>query len=107
MSLKYLSNFWRHLKISLINCEISLILICSKNYVIFPATGESKLAVTDAKRYVPTVIISTQDNSKLLQQLKLGFKTIINWSKYQSRKWTEKQNQYVIFFNWSKLSMSK
>ena len=86
MSLKYLSKFWRHLKISLINCEINLILICSKHYVIFPATGESKLAVTDAKRYVPTVTISTHDNSKLLQQLKLGFKSIINWSKYQSRK---------------------
>ena len=29
--LKYLSNFWRTLKMSLINCEISLMLAWSKN----------------------------------------------------------------------------
>ena len=29
--LKYLSNFWRTSEIPLINCEISLILTCSKN----------------------------------------------------------------------------
>ena len=31
--LKYLSNFWRSLDISLINCEVELILTWSKNYV--------------------------------------------------------------------------
>ena len=28
--------------------------------------------------------LSTQDNAKLLQQLKSGFKRIINWNKYLS-----------------------
>ena len=27
-SLKYLSNFWRTLKMPLINCEINIILVC-------------------------------------------------------------------------------
>ena len=31
--------------------------------------------------YVPNVTLSTQDNAKLLQQLKLGFKRAINWNK--------------------------
>ena len=32
--LKYLSSFWRTLEIPLINCEIELILTCSRNSVI-------------------------------------------------------------------------
>ena len=28
--------------------------------------------------------LSTQDNAKLLQQLKSGFKKTVNWNKYQS-----------------------
>ena len=30
-------------------------------------------AITDAKLYVPVVTLSTQDNAKLLKQLKSGF----------------------------------
>ena len=32
--LKYLSNFWRTLKISLINCEINLILTLPSSYIV-------------------------------------------------------------------------
>ena len=32
--LEYLSNFWRTLEITLINCEINLILTCFENCVI-------------------------------------------------------------------------
>ena len=31
------------------------------------------------------VTLSTQDNANVLQQLKLGLKRTINWSKYQSK----------------------
>ena len=41
--------------------------------------------ITDAKLYVPVVTLSTQDNSKLLQQLKSGFKKVISWNKYLSK----------------------
>ena len=37
------------------------------------------------KLYVTVVTLSTQDNAKLLEQLKSGFKATINWNKYQSR----------------------
>ena len=32
--IKHLSNFWRHLNIPLINCEVELILTWFKNYVL-------------------------------------------------------------------------
>ena len=57
----------------LINCEINLILTRSKKYVIASNTAtnqEATFAITDTKLYVPIVTLSTQDNSKLLQQLK-------------------------------------
>ena len=45
--------------------------------------------MTDSKLYVPVVTLSTQDNAKLPQQLKAGFKRTINWNKYQSKIITE------------------
>ena len=71
---KYLINFWRNLEILLINYEVNLILTWSSAYVITNSTGLRTFAITDAKLYVPVVTLSTQDNSKLLQQLKSGFK---------------------------------
>ena len=56
----------------------------SPNCVISSATGETKFKITETKLYVPVVTLSTQDNAKLLQQLKSGFKRIINWNKYES-----------------------
>ena len=93
--LKYLSNLWRTLEMPLINCEVNLILTWSKDCVITNSTGEGKFAITDTKLYVPVVTLSTQDNAKLLQQLKSGFKRTINWNKYQSDPKTYAQNRYL------------
>ena len=54
----------------LINCEINLILTWSQNYVISSTTGETKFSITDTNLYVSVVTLSTQDNSKLLEQSK-------------------------------------
>ena len=83
--LKYLSNFWRTLEVPLINCEVNLILTCSSNCVIIDSTGAGRFAITDTRLYVPAVTLSTQENTKLLQQLKSGFKRVINWNKYLSK----------------------
>ena len=86
--LKCLSNFWRTLEMSLINCEVNLILTWSTNYAIVStnvANQNATFKITDIKLYVPVVTLSTQDNSKLLQQLKCGFKRIISWNKYLSK----------------------
>ena len=93
--LKYLSNFRGTLEMSLINCEVNLILTWSPTCVISSATGETKLKITDSKLYVPVVTISTQDNAKLLQQLKSGCRRTINWNKYQSNIKMYAQNRYL------------
>ena len=79
----------------LINCEVSLILIWWTTCVITNSTGAGKFAVTDTELYVLVVTLSTQDNTKLLQQLKSGFKRKINWSKYQSDPKKYAQNRYL------------
>ena len=81
----------------LINCEVNLILTWSKDCVITNSTGEGKVAITEAKLYVPVVTLSTKDNEKLLQQLKSGFKKSIRWNKYESSIKTFAQNRYLSY----------
>ena len=95
--LKYLRNFWRTLEMLLINWEVNLILTLPKDCVISSATGETKLAITETKLYVLVVTLSTQDNAKLLQQLKSSFKRTINWNKYESRVKTSAQNRFLNY----------
>ena len=80
----------------LINCEINLILTWSENCVTSSAIGETKFAIADTKLYVPVVTLSTQDNAKLLEQLRSGFKITINWNKYQSNV-SAKRKRYLDF----------
>ena len=79
----------------LINCEVNLILTWSKDCVITNSTDAGKFEITNTRFYVPVVTLSTQDNAKLLQQLKSGFKRTINWNKYQSDPKTYAQNRYL------------
>ena len=81
----------------LINCEVNLILTWPPTCVISSATGETKFKITETKLYVPVVTLSTQDNAKLLQQLKSGFKRTINWNKYESNIKTFAQNRYLNY----------
>ena len=79
----------------LIPCEVNLILTWSKGCLITNSEGEAELAITKTKLYVPVITLSTQDNAKLLQQLKSGFKRMINWNKYESSIKTYAQNRYL------------
>ena len=86
--LKYLSNFWKTLEIALINCEVELILTWSRDCVIIYTNVDDQVptfTITETNLYVPIVTLSTQDNSKLLLQLKSGFKRTISWNKYLSK----------------------
>ena len=82
VSLKYLSNFWVTLEI--INCEINFILTQIANFIISQRDIVTTFAMTDTKLYALILNLSTQDNTKLLQEMKLGLKRTINWNKYQS-----------------------
>ena len=66
----------------LINFEVNL--AQSKDCVITTSEGLGKFKITETKLYVLVVTLSTEDNVKLLQQLKSGFKRTINWNKYES-----------------------
>ena len=58
---------------SLINPEINLILTWSNRCFVIDnliASQEPTFAMTDTKLYIPVVTLSTQDNAKLLEQLK-------------------------------------
>ena len=91
--LKYLSNFWRSLDLSLINCEIELDLSLSKECIISeksitPAlsgnpnanptvpdmaaiqTTSATLEINNTKLYVPVITLCINDNIKLLENIK-------------------------------------
>ena len=84
--LKYLGNFWRSLDMPLINCGISLVLSWYKECVLVGRTDRGppaaainsptsvKFEITDCKLYVPVVILSAENDNKLLEQLKSGFR---------------------------------
>ena len=96
--LKHLSNFWRALEMPLINCEVNLTLTWSSTCVITNSNGAKTFEITDTKLYVPVVTLSTQENTKFLQQLKSGFKRIINWNKYLSKPELLAQNPNLNHF---------
>ena len=107
ISLKYLRNFWRALNIPLISCEISLELKWNKNCVttsfqqrqvdagppaVYGTTTGAALAINDCKLYIPVVILSQDDEIKLLTNLKSGFTKEIIWNKYRSQMTTQAIN---------------
>ena len=88
----------------LINCEVSLTLTWSENYVLksrayreaVAAQGDNPAVnrinnptnvafkIKDTKLYVSVVTLSAQDDNKSLEQLKTGFKRTIKWNKCRS-----------------------
>ena len=94
--LKYLTNFWTTLEMSLNNLEINHDLNWSKKLGYSrtnDADQDTTCSISDTKLHVLLVTLSTQDNAKLLEQLKSGFERKINWNKYQSKISTERSNQ--------------
>ena len=105
--LEYLINFWRTLEMLLTNCETNFTQNWAANCVISNAVHNQAiiLAITDTKLYVSVVTLLTQDNGKLLQQLKLGYNYTIN-RNIKSR--TTKCSKLIFrFLNFPKFSRSK
>ena len=113
--LKYLSNFWRHLNIPLINCEVELILTWFKNCVLIdkstrePNYGANSIVyeinnpedatfkIIDVKLFVPVVTLSKENDIKLLEQFKTGFKRTIKLNKYRSQMSIQEQNNNLNY----------
>ena len=69
----------------LINCEVGLILTQPANCVIIYTNVASQVptfTIIETNLYVLVVTLSTQDNEKLLLQLKPAFKRTRSWNKY-------------------------
>ena len=95
--LQHLSNFWKNLNMPLINCEVELILTWFKNCVLIDKSTRTAnygadpivckidnpenatFKITDTKLYVPVVTLSKENDIKLLEKLKSGFKRTIKW----------------------------
>ena len=53
--------------------------------------------ITDTKLYVPVVSLSKENDIKLLEQLKSGFKKTIKWNKYRSQMTIQPQNNNLNY----------
>ena len=101
--LKYLSNFWKSLNIPLINCEVEIILTWSKNCVLADMTAANnpptglEFQIKDTKLYLPVVTLSKENDIKLLEQLKSGFKRTIKWNKYRSQMTIQNNNNNLNY----------
>ena len=80
-----LSNFWRTLEMPLVTYGNNLILTWSENCVICEVNRVTVFSIKNANLYVPVVTLSTQNNTKLLQQLKSGFKRTIKWNNINQK----------------------
>ena len=63
--LKYLSNFWIPLEMSLIDCKIHLKLNWIEDCILSSAGDSAKFKITNAKLHVPIVTLCTKDNLNL------------------------------------------
>ena len=61
------------------------------------APSVAKFKVTDTKLYVSVVILSKENDTKLLEQLKSGFKRTIKWSKYRSQMTIQPENNKLNY----------
>ena len=113
--LKDLSNFWKHLDIPLINCEVELILTWFKNCVLIDKSAreadynadpnvyeidnpeDATFKMTGVKLFVPVVTLSKENDIQLLEQLKIGFKRTIKWNKYRSKMPIQPQNDNLNY----------
>ena len=110
--LKCLGNFWRSLDIPLINCEITLVFSWYKECVLVgrahrvpPAAApafitspeNAKFKITDCKLYVPVVTLSAENDNKLLEQLKSGFRITIKWNKCMSQMSNQNKNNNLNY----------
>ena len=113
--LKQLSNFWRQLDIPLINCEVELMLTWSRNCVLIDKSTreanydadpnvyeidnpeDATFKITDIKLFVPVVTMSKENDIKLVEQLKTGFKRTIKWNKYRPQISIQPQNNNLNY----------
>ena len=64
---------------------------------IIVAPSGAKFEIIDTKLYVPVATFSKEKGTKLLEQLKTGFKGTIKWNKYRSQITIQPQNNNLNY----------
>ena len=111
--LKHLSNLGRTSDTPLINCEIELILTWFQNCVLADMTVRAagynddlpaivaptglEFQITDTKLCVSVITLSTENDKKLSEQLKLGSKRTVKWNKYISKMTIQSNNSNLDY----------
>ena len=99
--LKYLSNFGRSLKMSMINCKVELKFRLTKYCVLSvggtDVSGNDEddniiFTIEDTKLYVPVVTSSARDNQNLSKLLSKWFERSVYWNEFK----TEKDNKNML-----------
>ena len=67
------------------------------NNTAFVPPAELEFKITDTKLFVPVVTLSKENDIKLLEQLKSGFKRTIKWNKYRSQMTIQPQNNNLNY----------
>ena len=61
------------------------------------AATKLEFQITGKKLYVPVVTLSTENDKKLLEQLKSGFKGTVKWNKYRSQTTIQNNNNNLNY----------
>ena len=61
------------------------------------APSGATFQITDTKLYVPVVTLSKENDIKLLEKLKSGFKETIKWNKYRSQMTIQNNNKNLNY----------
>ena len=83
--------------------EICVITSMEKRILVVgqPNRGDSPtnrvFKTKDCKLYVPVVTLSAENDNKLLEQLKTGFKRTIKWNKYRSEMSNQTKNNNLNY----------
>ena len=95
--LKYLSNFFKSLEMSLINCKIKLNM--EKKCVLSTDAGDAVLIINDTKIYIPVVTLSKEDDKDFIEQQNKGFQRSIYWNECKTKELTENADANVFKYN--------
>ena len=101
--LKYLGLCWRSLTL-ILSWYKECVLVgrafrgppaAAANRINSPTSA--KFEITDCKLYVPVVTLSAENDNKLLEQLKSGFRITIKWNKYMPQMSNQNKNNNLNY----------
>ena len=115
VSLKYVSNFWRNLELSLFYCEIELDLSWSRYCIMSEmsrtygtvgdppvqqmttAATSTKFSINNTKLCVSVVALSFNDNINILENIKQGFTQTLSWNnRFEITTQLKNSNLYFL-----------